>query len=99
MVGSLEYNVGFLQAISSANESIASLIRSSLFLKVQRVEYEILDYMDSIEDWDSYLEKEREYYMPPDEAMIETIHSMLSNSPGEIVTREAMEVTLLRRPS
>lgn len=95
-VGSLEYSSSFVQAISAANDALASLHREGAFVNEQKVEFEVLHYLDSIADWQTYMTTEAQYYVQP-EALIELIQSLLDRTPGEIILREFIEATRFRR--
>ena len=96
-MGRLEYSSGFVQTISAANDALALLGREGAFVNDQKMEFEILHYMDSIADWQTYMTTEAQYYVPPDETLIESIHSLLDRTAGEIILREFIEATRFRR--
>ena len=97
LIGRLDYNPGFVETISAANEALATLGREGAFLNEQKVEFEILYYLDSIADWQTYMATEAQYYVQPDEALIESIYGLLDRAAGKIVLREFMEATRLKR--
>ena len=93
----MEYSPGFVQTISTANDEIALLGREGAFVNDQKMEFELLHYINSIADWQTYLTTEAQYYVPPDETLIESIHSLLDRTAGEIILRELIEATRFRR--
>ena len=95
-MGSLDYSSGFVQAISAANDALASLGREGAFVNEQKVEFEVLHYLDSIADWQTYMATEAQYYVQP-EALLESIQSLLDRTSGEIILREFIEATRFRR--
>ncbi len=96
-MGSLYYSSGFVQTISAASEALASLCREGAFLNEQKVEFEVLIHLDSVADWQTYLATEAQYYVLPDQALIESIHRLLDREGREIILRYFMEATRYRR--
>ena len=96
-IGRLEYSPGFVQTNSTANDALALLGREGAFVNDKKMVFEILHYMDSVADWQTYLTTEAQYYVPPDETLIESIHSILDRTAGEIILREFIEATRFRR--
>jgi len=96
-IGRLEYSPGFVQTISTANDALALLGREGAFVNDQKMEFELLHYINSIADWQTYLTTEAQYHVPPDETLIESIHSLLDRTAGEIILRELIEATRFRR--
>ena len=95
-VGSLEYSPSFVQAISAANDALVSLGREGAFVNEQNVEFEVLHYLNSIADWQTYMTTEAQYYVQP-EALLESIQGLLDRTAGEIILREFIEATRFRR--
>ena len=93
----MSYSSDFVQTISTANDALALLGREGAFVNDQRMEFEILHYLASTDDWQTYMTTEAEYYVPPDKTLIESIQSLLDRTTGEIVLREVMEATRFRR--
>ena len=58
------------------------MVARGAFLNEQRVEFEILVHLDSIADWQTFMETEAQYYVQPEEALIESIHSLLDGAGG-----------------
>ena len=93
----MDYSSGFVQTISAANEALAWFGRKGAFVSEQKVEFEVLQYFDSIADWQTYMATEAQYYVPPDEALIESIQGLLDRAAGEIIQRISTEATRFRR--
>ena len=96
-IGRLEYSPGFVQTISTANDALTLIGREGAFVNDQKMEFELLHYINSIADWQTSLTTEAQYYVPPDETLIESIHSLLDRTAGEIILRELIEATRFRR--
>ena len=96
-VGSLDYSSDLVQKISAANQALALLCREGAFVNEQKVEFEVLHHLDSIADWQAYMTTEAQYYVEPEEALMESIHGLLDRAAGEIILRYFMEATRFRR--
>ena len=97
-VGTLEYSESFIQTIAAANRALALLDDEGTFVREQQAEYEVLTHLDSAEQWQTYLEREAQYYVPPDEGMLRSIDRLLGRGPGEVVLAEWIRGTRFRRP-
>ena len=96
-VGALEYSESFIQTIAAANRSLATLEDERAFVREQQTEFEVLILVDSVADWRTYLETQAQYYVPPDEAMLQAVSGALDREPGEIVMAEWIRATRFRR--
>ena len=96
-VGALEYSDSFVENIAAANRSLASLEDEGAFVREQQTEFEVRNYLDSVAAWQTYLETEAQYYVPPDEAMGGSIRDALGRGQGEIVLAEWIRATRFRR--
>ena len=96
-MGSLDYSPGFVQTISTATDALATLGREGVFVDGQKIEFESLHYLNSIADWQLYMSTEAQYYVPPDKTLIESVHSLLDRTTGDIILREFIEATRFRR--
>ena len=96
-LGSLTYERGFIDTISRVRDSINSVVGLGLYAEVKRVEYQVLEHMESLADWENHWEKEREYYEAPNESVINAIHDALREPAEELVLNSWIEATLLRR--
>ena len=93
----MNYSSDFVQTISTANDALALLGREGAFVNDQKMEFEILHYLNSTDDWQIYMTTEAQYYEPPDKTLIESIQSLLDRTAGEIILREIIEATRFRR--
>ena len=96
-VGALEYSASFIQTIAAANRAFDLLDGEGAFVREQQTEFEVRNYLDSFAAWQTYLETEAQYYVPPDEAMLRSIGGALDGGPGEIVLAEWIRATRFRR--
>ena len=96
-VGALEYSASFIETIAAANRSLAALEEEGAFVREQQREFEVLILVDSVAEWRTYLETQAQYYVPPDEAMFESVSAAMDRGPGEIVMAEWIRATRFRR--
>ena len=96
-VGALEYSESFIQTIAAANRALAALEQEGAFVREQQTEFEVLHYVDSVAEWQTYLETEAQYYVPPDAGVLRSINRQLDRGPGEIVRGEWIRATRFRR--
>ena len=92
--GVLGYSESFIETIAAADEALAVLEREEVFAREQQTEFEVLIHFDSAALWQTYLETEAQYFVPPDEAMLWSIE----RAPGEVVMTEWIRGTRFRRP-
>ena len=97
--GVLGYSESFIETIAAADEALAVLEREEVFAREQQTEFEVLIHFDSAALWQTYLETQAQYYVPPDEAMLGSIDRALEGAPGEIVMAEWIRGTRFRRVS
>ena len=96
-VGALEYSASFIQTIAAANRSLAASEDEGVFVREQQTEFEVLNHFDSLAQWQTYLEAEAQYYVPPDEAMLGSINAVPDGAHGQIVVAEWIRATRFRR--
>ena len=92
-VGALEYSASFIQTIAAADRALVALEDEEVFVRERQTEYEVLSHFDSAASWQTYMEEQAPYYVPPDEAML----SSIDRAPGEIVLAEWIRATRFRR--
>ncbi|MCH8198688.1 MAG: hypothetical protein IIA54_01280 [Chloroflexi bacterium] len=95
--GVLGYSESFIETIAAADEALAVLEREEVFAREQQTEFEVLIHFDSAALWQTYLETQAQYYVPPDEAMLGSIDRALEGAPGEVVMTEWIRGTRFRR--
>lgn len=95
--GVLGYSESFIETIAAANRALATLEDEEAFVREQQTEFEVLIHFDSAALWQTYLETQAQYYVPPDEAMLSSIDRALDRTPGEVVMTEWIRGTRFRR--
>ncbi len=98
-LGQLEYSPGFIGTMSNADEALASLDRDGTFRNEREVEFLLLHHFDSMAEWQDYMAKEAQYYLPPDAAMLETIAGGLASAGAELILSEWVRASRFRRLS
>jgi hypothetical protein len=96
-LGQLEYGADFVGNMSTAEEVLASLVRGGAFTSEREEEFLLRHHFDSLADWQDYMEKEAEYYLQPDATMIEAIGRGMATAGAEIVLKEWVRASRLRR--
>ena len=96
-VGRLEYSSSFAQTIAADDEALASFHRQGGFLNEQKLDFARLHYLDSIADWETYMATWGQYFVPPDDPLIETIHGLFGSTEAPIILREWIRATRFRR--
>ncbi len=96
-VGALEYSGSFVENIAAANRSLSALEDEGAFVREQQMEFEVLIHFDSVAEWQTYLETQAQYYVPPDETMLRSIDRALDRGPDGIVMAEWIRATRFRR--
>ena len=56
-VGMLECTPGFTNAITSAADALSLVVSDGLFHDVESVDYSMLIYLDSFEEWQQFMKK------------------------------------------
>ena len=74
--GQLEYSPDFIDTMSNADEALVSLDRDGTFTNERDVEFLLGHHFESLGEWEDYMAKEAEYYLPPDATMIEAIEML-----------------------
>ncbi len=96
-LGQLEYGADFLGTMSAADEALASLARGGAFTNEREEEFLLRHHFDSFADWQDYMAKEAEYYLPPDATMIETIGRGMATAGAELVIMEWVRASRFMR--
>ena len=96
-VGVLEYSASFIQTIAAANGALGAREGEGAFVRERQTEFEVLIHFDSAAQWQTYLETQAQYYVPPDEGMLRSIDRQLDRAPGEVVMAEWVRATRFRR--
>ena len=96
-LGQLEYSPGFIDTMSNADEALASLDRDGTFRNERDEEFLLLHHFGSLAEWQEYMAKEAQYYLPPAAAMIETMSRRLATPGAELLIRERVRASRFRR--
>ena len=96
-LGQLEYSPDFIDTMSNADEALVSLERHGTFSNEREENFLLAHHFESLAEWEDYMAKEAEYYLPPDTAMIETIGQQLSTAGTELVLMEWVRASRFRR--
>ena len=96
-VGQLEYSSSFDHTISAADEALASFHRQGSFLKERELEFTVLQYLDSLADWETYMATWGQYYVPLDERLVKSIHGLFDSAKAPVILREWIQATCFRR--
>ncbi len=87
----------FISEVYTAHRILASTIEERLFLNEQETEFEFLYHFDSVDEWTSYLEAHSFGDPEADKPLIETTRNLMSQGQGEIVIRELVRATRIKR--
>jgi hypothetical protein len=96
-LGQLEYSPDFIRTMSNADEALASLDRDGTFRKERKEEFLLLHHFESLAEWQEYMAKEAQYYVPPDATMIEAVGRGLETAGAELVLKEWVRANRSRR--
>ena len=96
-LGHLEYGADFISNMSTADDALASLARGGTFTNEREEEFLLRHHFDSFADWQDYMDKEAEYYLPPDATMIEAIGRGMATDGAELVLKEWVRASWFRR--
>ena len=96
-LGQLEYSPSFIDTMSNADEAPASLDRDGTFRNERKVEFLFLHHFESLAEWQDYMTKEAQYYLPPVTTMIETIGRGRATAGADLVLRERTQASRFRR--
>ena len=95
-LGQLEYSPSFIRTMSNADEALASLDRDGTFRNEREEEFLLRHHFESLAEWQDYMAKEAQYYLPPDATVIETIGQELATAGAELVLREWVRASRFR---
>ncbi len=84
-VDRLEYSSDFAQAISNAEQALASLGRKKLFERQRSAEYRFLIHFESVSEWQEYLAIWADDYEPMHEGFQQAIEDLAGVPGTEIV--------------
>lgn len=84
-VGMLECTPGFANAITRAADALSLVVNDGLFHDVESVDYSMLIYIDSFEEWQQFMKKWSTYYLPFDEAVTGLIRDRLEVEGTQLV--------------
>ena len=96
-LGQVVYSPGFIHTMSKADDALASLDRGGAFRNEREERFLLLHHFESLAEWQDYMAKDAEYYVPPDATMIETIGRALATPGSELVLREWVRASRFRR--
>ena len=96
-LGQLEYSPDFISTMSNAVEALASLDRDGTFRNEREEEFLLQHHFESLAEWQDYMAKEAQYYLPPDATMIETIGREMATVGAELVIRAWVRASRFRR--
>ena len=69
----MAYSITFIRTIAAANETIATFDQQGTFLKDRQKEVELLHHYVSMDEWQSYMAVEAQFYEKPDDRLLDAI--------------------------
>ena len=93
----MAYSITFIRTIAAANETIATFDQQGTFLKDRQKEVELLHHYVSMDEWQSYMAVEAQFYEKPDDRLLESVRAHQGNTGGEIILTEWMRLIRYRR--
>lgn len=85
-----------LKRIPPARAALAEAVEAGYFARERDTTFDFLSHFDSVEDWLSYLAG-LTYQLVPDEAILARARELLSSGIGDLIVRERVHATRLRR--
>ena len=86
-----------IQSVNAAHLTLASAIWDGYFVHEETRHFEFLYHFDSVDACESYLAEEWEDGFQVDPALISRARALLANKEGDLVIREPMQASRLRR--
>ena len=96
-VGMLECTPGFTNAITSAADALSLVVSDGLFHDVESVDYSMLIYIDSFEEWQQFMKKWSSYYLPFDEVVTGLIRDQLEAEGTQLILDTSVSTTRYTR--
>lgn len=84
------------EEIEAAREHLRSVRREGLFVTEERGFFELLEHHPSVESWQNRWEEEG-YRLVAEPDLLDTANALLASGEAELVIREPIRVTSLRR--
>lgn len=92
-VGMLGCTSGFATAITSAADALSLVVSDGLFHDEESVDYSMLIYLDSFEEWQQFMKKWSSYYLPFDEVVTGLIRDQLETVGTQLVLDTSVSTT------
>ncbi|MQG77063.1 MAG: hypothetical protein FI703_07025 [SAR202 cluster bacterium] len=92
-VGMLACTSGFTHAITRAADALSLVVNDGLFHGVVSVDYSMLIYIDSFEEWQQFMKKWSSYYLPLDEVVTGLIRDQLEAGDTQLVLDTSVSTT------
>ncbi len=96
-VGMLDCTPGFANAITRAADVLSFVVSDGLFHDMESVDYSMLIYIDSFEEWQQFMTKWSSYYLPFDEVVTGLIRDQLEAEGTQLVMDTSVSTTRYTR--
>ena len=98
-LGPLEYSPAFIRTIENADQALTSLSNEGTFLNQQQLEYIVIAHFSSFHEWEEYWAGQAEYYVPPEDGLLENIRQLLAEPGAELLLHNQIKATCFKKPT